>query len=754
MATRDEGKAPAPPLVGQPMSRVDGTLKVTGAARYAAEFELPGLVHAVLVESPIARGTVKSLDTRAAEKAPGVLAVITQKTMPTMPTPTVPPAGDSTPLLDWTIRHSGQIVAVVVAGTLEQAQHAAELVKAAYDEEKPEVELEAKLETGFVPNTSFRPGESKRGNVEQGVAGAATKIDEVYRTPPEHHNPMEPHATVAAWEGERLTVYDATQGVTNTAQNLCELFGLSHDDVRVIDPFVGGGFGGKGQSWPHTPLTALAAKLVKRPVKCVLTRRQMFMTVGHRPQTRQANLLAARRDGRLLALRHAAHNHTSRRDEFMEPTGASPALLYACDNVAISHRLVRLDVSSPTYMRAPGESSGNFSLETAMDELAVALVMDPIELRLENYAEKDESTGRPFSSKSLKECYAKGAEAFGWAKRDPRPGARREGRWLWGTGMATAAYPSLFRPAAARAVMLADGSVRVLCGTQDLGTGTYTILTQVAADTLGVAPSKVRVELADTRLPAAPTSGGSCSATSAGSAVLLACRALRSRVLQYATGDEDSPLFNVRAAELATKDGVVSVAREPSRRASYEDILGRWGKRSVEQEAFAEPGRERGQPSSAPQAGEHSMYGFGAQFCEVKVDADLGTVRVTRWTGAFALGKVLNAKTLTSQLQGGIVWGIGMALHEKSLMDVRQGRFVNTNLAEYHVPVNADVPPIEIVLVAEKDELVSPLGAKGAGEIGITGAVAAIGNAIFHATGKRVRELPFTLDTVLDGQVA
>ena len=569
---------------------------------------------------------------------------------------------------------------------------------------------------------------------------------------------MEPHATVASWSGGRLTVYDATQGVTNTAQNLAEQFGLLPEEVTVIDPFVGGGFGCKGQSWLHTPLTALAAKVVQRPVRCVFTRRQMFSSVGHRPQTRQANVLATGADGRLVALAHRAHNHTSQLDEFMEPTGSSPSLVYSCPNVDVSQHPVRLDVGSPTYMRAPGESSGSFGLETAMDELAVALNVDPIDLRLRNYAEIDESTGRPWSSKSLRECYARAADAFGWSRRNPKVGSMRDGRWRVGYGMATAAYPANFRPAGAKAILLADGNVRILCGTQDLGTGTYTILSQIAADALGVAPSRIRVDIADSRLPSAPTSGGSCSATSAGSAVLLAARALRNRVLQYATADQQSPLWNLKASDIDVRDGVAMSKRDRNRRISYSDVLARYGKRSVEQEATAQPGRERG-GSGAAQAAQgaqatgrtdaYSMHGFGAEFCEVRVDADLGTVRVARWTGVFALGKVLNAKTLRSQLQGGIVWGIGMALQEGSLMDERHGRYVNTNLAEYHVPVHADVPAIDILLIDEKDELVSPLGAKGAGEIGITGAAAAIGNAVYHATGVRVRELPITLDKLL-----
>jgi xanthine dehydrogenase YagR molybdenum-binding subunit len=342
---------------------------------------------------------------------------------------------------------------------------------------------------------------------------APLKVEQIYRTPIEHHNPMEPHGTVAVWNGNSLTVYDATQGVSNTAQNLAEQFGLLPEDVRVIDPFVGGGFGCKGQSWPHTALTAVAAKVTGRPVRLSLTRRQMFSSKGHRPQTRQANVLAAAKDGKLIALQHKAHGDTSRNDEFMEPTGGPASLLYSCANVDIEHWLVRLNVGSPTFMRAPGESSGSFGLETAMDELAVSAAIDPIELRLRNYAEIDESTGHRWSSKSLRECYARGAEIFDWSRRDPRPRSMREGRLLIGTGMATAAYPANFRPASAKALMYADGRVEIRCGTQELGTGTYTILTQIAADELKVAPSQVRVMLGDSHLPSAPASGGSCSAT-------------------------------------------------------------------------------------------------------------------------------------------------------------------------------------------------------------------------------------------------
>ncbi len=756
-----EAVAGAPPEarknVGAPMDRVDGRLKVTGGARYAAEFSAPRLAHGVLLQSTIASGRIRDLDTAAAERAPGVIAVITHRNIPAMPRPSVPPAGESLPLLSPEIHYSGQNVAVVIAETFEQAEHAAALIRIDYVVQKPAVILDEHLGDAFVPNTGNRPAASKRGDFAAAAASAPVKVAQTYRTPIEHHNPMEPHGTVATWSGSKLTVYDATQGVGNTAQNLAEQFGLLPEDVHVIDPFVGGGFGCKGQSWPHTALTAVAAKVAGRPVRLSLTRRQMFSSNGHRPQTRQANVLAAANDGKLVALQHQAHAHTSRNDEFMEPTGAPASLLYSCANVDVGHRLVRLNTGSPTYMRAPGESSGSFGLETAMDELAVAAAIDPIELRLRNYAEIDESSGHRWSSKSLRECYARGAELFGWSRRDPRPRSMREGRWAIGMGMATAAYPANFRPASAKALMYADGHIEIRCGTQDLGTGTYTILTQIAAEELKVDPSKVRVMLGDSRLPNAPTSGGSCSATSAGSAVQAAARALRMRVTQYASGDEASPLWNVKVSDIDGRDGWLFSKQDPSKAVAYTEILARYGKSVVEQEAGAKPGIERETSAEGGSEGAEkkssdsarSMHGFGAQFCELRVDADLGTIRVVRWVGAFALGKQLNVKTLRSQLQGGVVWGIGMALQEESLIDPRHGRFVNTNLAEYHVPVNADVPPIEIALIDEQDSLVSPLGAKGAGEIGITGAAAAIGNAVYHATGKRVRELPITLDKLL-----
>ncbi len=719
--------------VGKPLDRVDGRLKVTGAAKYAAEFDAPKMSHAVLVLSTIAKGAITAMDTSEAEKQPGVIAVITPDNMPKV-------AAAQRPLFDKAIHYSGQSIAVVVAETLEEATRAADLVHVTYAEEKPAVEMEPVIDQAYQ-----RGQPNKRGDFDAGLAGATHKVDHIYRTPIEHHNPMEPHATVAVWNGDMLTAYDSTQGVSGSAQSLARRFGIGADKVRVIDPFVGGGFGCKGQSWPHSSIAAMAAQVVNRPVKLALTRRQMFTSNGHRPPTRQAVILGAGDDGKLTAHQHYAINHTSRQDEFVEGTSRLATSMYSCANVNQGQKLLRLDVPGPTYARAPGESTGSFSIETAMDELAAELGVDPIELRLRNYAEKDEASNRPYSSKSLKECYRLGAEKFGWSKRNPKVGSMTEGRYLVGYGMASATYPANFWPTSAKAVMTADGKVQVQCGTQDLGTGTYTILGQIAADAVGVKPDMVRVEIGDSWLPNAPGSGGSNSATSAGSAVMLASQALKKQVVELYAATESSPLSGHADEDVEARDGKLTSKKDPTKSVEYAEVMKKLGKTSLEGEATARPGAERG---GGP--GEHyTMQGFGAQFCEVHVDPDLRMVRVARWVGAFGLGKVLNEKTLVSQLKGGVVWGIGMGLLEETIPDATHGRFVNCSLADYHVPVSADVCSIDIILVPEEDKFVSPIGAKGAGEIGITGAAAAIGNAIYHATGKRVRDLPITLNKIL-----
>lgn len=730
-------------VTGKPMDRVDGRLKVTGGAKYAGEFSVPNMAYGVLVQSTIAKGKVKSIDSADALRAPGVIAVITDQNMPQVNVPKGRPSGIAHPYLTWDIDHSGQNVAVVVAETFEQAEYGASLLKVDYDAAQPEVVMEDHLNQAYVSH-SGRMAESKRGDFDSAYASANYKVDQIYRTPNEHHNPMEPHATISMWEGsDRVRAYDATQGVSGSAGAIATCFSLKPNQVHIIDPFVGGGFGCKGLSWPHAALSAIAAKVVGRPVKITLTRKQMFTSNGHRPVTRQALKLGAGADGKLVALDADMINHTSQTDDFVEPTGSVPAMLYSCPNVHVLQRLVKMDVPTPTFMRAPGKSSGSFSIETAMDELAYMARVDPLQLRLTNYAETDESVGRDFSSKHLKECYQQAADKFGWSARKPQPGSMKKGGLLVGYGMATATYPANVQPASARATMNADGSVLFQCGTQDLGTGSYTILTQIGADGLGVPVHRVRVQIGDSTLPPAPGSGGSTSAASAGSAVMEAANALRTALFNMTIADADSPLHGAAPDDLVAEEGVVKLKSNPSKQIRYEAILIASGQKSAVQEV-----RTQGRPKD-PSGKGLSYHGFGAQFCEVNIDPDTCMIKVARWVAAFAVGRILNEKTLRSQLQGGIIFGIGMGLMEDTYMDSKFGRYVNTNLAEYHLPVNRDVPPIDIIMIEEEDRLVSPVGAKGAGEIGITGVAAAIGNAVYHATGKRVRELPITLDKIL-----
>jgi xanthine dehydrogenase YagR molybdenum-binding subunit len=726
--------------VGKPLDRVDGRLKVTGGAKYSAEFSPENLAHAVLVTSTISNGTITRLDTSAAERAPGVLAVLS---------PAKPPKAGSDPtqkqestdrvlhlLQTKRVDYQHQPVAVVIADTLERATHAAALVKVQYKAGKTRASLKAGKAQAYTPkNILGRPT-----NHEQGKASGEkpdAEIDATYVTPFEHHNPMEPHATTAVWEGEHLTVYDATQGVFSTRTRLAALLGLPPENVRVITKFLGGGFGGKGSVWEHTALAALAAKAVSRPVKLVLRRDQMFGPVGYRPETEQRVQLKARRDGKLLLIRHETTSSTSTFDEFAEPSGMQSRMLYASEQIITSHQLVRLTLGTPTFTRAPGESTGTFALESAMDELAYKLNLDPVELRLKNHADQDPESGRPWSSKSLKECYRVGAEKFGWAKRTPTPGSMKEGRTLIGWGMASATYPARQMKASAKASLLPDGTVQVVCGAQDLGTGTYTVMTQLAADALGLAPAKVRFDLGDTQMPEGPISGGSWTTASVGSAVKAVSLALRDKAIALSVGDTASPLHGVEAKQVQVENGELVAG---GKRDSYAALLKRQKLSSLDAQETTGPG---------PDSAKYSMHSFGAQFAEVRVDPDLAVVRVSRWVGVFGGGTILNEKTARSQMMGGIIMGIGMALMEESVVDPRNGRFITHDLADYHVPVNPDVPDIDITFVPENDPYVNPAGVKGIGEIGITGAAAAVANAIYHATGKRLRTLPLTLDKLL-----
>jgi xanthine dehydrogenase YagR molybdenum-binding subunit len=580
-----------------------------------------------------------------------------------------------------------------------------------------------------------------QGDFAAAFERAVVKVDQMYVMAPETHNPMEMHATIAVWQGaDKLTLYDSTQGGFIVRNKVAKLFGLPRENVRVISKFMGGGFGGKGAAWSHVPLCAMAAKVTGRAVKLVLTRQQMFHFVGHRPRTLQRIALGADQKGKLGAMRHDLVAWTSRLDEFVEPAASWARSLYACDDVTTSHRVVRLDVATPCFMRGPGAASGSFAMESAMDELAYALRIDPLKLRLSNYADRDHDSGKPFSSKELRACYLRAAERFGWARRNAAPRSTRDGSWLVGSGMATGIYPAHLRPSSAIARVQRDGSVLVQAGTHDLGTGTYTIMAQIAADAMGQSFERVRFELGDTTLPEAPLSVASQTAASVGSAVKQAALAARTELVKAALDDPNSPLHGLPEAEIDAAAGALYAKLDRSKRDPSAEIVRRSGKEEI---SASVDGKERDGRS------KFSCQAFGAQFCEVRVDEATGAVRVNRVVAAFAAGKILNAKTARSQILGGVVFGIGLALLERTERDARNGRVVTRELPDCHLPVNADVPPIDVILVDEVDPHVNDIGAKGVGELGIIGMGAAISNAVFHATGKRIRELPITLDRLL-----
>ena len=733
--------------VGQGIDREDGVAKVTGQAHYAAEFVVPGVSYAALVQSTVAAGRIGAINSAEVERMPGVLLVLTYQNAQALPEKgqagaKQPPSGRALSLLqDDEIHYNGEPIAVVVAQTLEQARDAANHLRVTYTSAPAALDFE-RLKGGAYPPKSITggPTDSLRGDPTTAFARAAANFDAVYTTPIEHHNAMEPHATIAQWDGPRLTLYDSTQYVAGVGKTVAKTFGIPPENVRTICFYTGGGFGSKGSVWSHVVLTAMAAQKLGRPVKLALERTQMFGPVGARPHTEQRLQLASDSNGRLAAMRHDVISNTSVMEDWTEPSAMVTRTLYACANQATSHRLVKLNLGVPTFTRAPGEASGSFALESAMDELAYQLGIDPIELRLRNYAQIDPEKEKPFSSKSLRECYVQGAQRFGWSARNPQPRSMREGHLLIGWGMASATYPTRRSAASASARLMPDGRLLVRSASQDLGTGTYTIMTQIAADAMGFPIERVVFELGDSNFPPAPVSGGSQSAASVGPAVKAATLALRRKVINAAVADSNSTLFKLDPDQVQIVDGWLQLASDASRRDNPAAVLGRLGGQPLEARSDVKPGEEQQRLA---------MHSFGAVFAEVRVDEALGTVQVTRLAGTYGVGKLLNAKTGRSQLMGGMVWGLSMALLERSDLDLRYGRYVNGNLAEYHVPVNADIHDIDVVVVDEQDTEVNPIGAKGIGEIGITGVAAAISNAVYHATGKRVRDLPITLDKLI-----
>ena len=735
-------------VLGQPLDRTDGLLKVTGQAKYSADNPEAKLAHAVLVTSTIAHGRVASMDTARIQAMPGVLLVMTHETAMRLPNggkPNAePPAVRRLSLLQTDeVRYSNEPVAVVVADTLERATDGARKLQASirYEAATPNTDYQRAKGTAYQPEKMMgRPINTQRGDVAAGLRQGPTRLDVVYTTPNEHHNPMEPHATLARWDGPNLTLYDATQGVSGARGAVAKTLGIKEENVRVLCPFVGGGFGCKGSAWSHVVLAAMAAKQTGRPVRLVLERPQMFGMVGNRPFTDQHIQISARDDGTLTGMRHDVISTTSTFEDWNESSAILTRMLYAVPNQATTHKLVKLDVGTPTFMRAPGETSGSFALESAMDEMAYELNMDPLAFRLKNYAEMEPQEKKPWSEKSLRECYQIGADKFGWSRRNPKPRSMRDGNTLIGLGMATATYPANRSEASAIARILPDGTAMVASGTQDLGTGTYTVMTQVAADAFGFPVDKVDFALGDSSLPHAPVSGGSQSVASVSPAVREAASQARGKLIAMAIADSASPLSGGSIDDVTVDNGWVISRADPSKRDPAAAVIARNGGKPIEAMATTKPGDEKQQ---------FAFHSFGAVFTEVHVDADLGTIRVPRIVGVYDVGSLLNEKTAHSQLMGGLVWGIGSALTEKSELDARYGRYTNANLAEYHVPVNADIGLLDITLLGKPDAHINPLGARGIGEIGITGVAGSIANAVYHATGVRVRDLPITLDKVM-----
>lgn len=755
--------------VGKPLVRVEGREKVTGKAKYSAEFPLPGLTYGVLATSTIAKGKIQRIETAAAMREPGVIAVLTHQNLPKLaktpndaqgkkdigaPMGFLPMTGDE-------IFYAAQPVALVVADTIEHATHAAKLVKVTYQKGDPIANFKQPKAELFDPEKvqdGKQKGHTKRGDAQAAFASAPIQLTATYNHPVYNHNPMEPGSTTAHWEApDRLTIYESTQGVTRTQSAVAAMTGMPREQIRVITKYLGGGFGCKGATWPHTILTVQAAKAVGRPVKLALTREQMFTSMGHREDQEQVMQLGATADGKLTSLVHTKKSTTSPWDNYAEPNSKIVDLLYASPTFESSYELARANVMTSTFMRAPGEAPGSFAIECSMDDLAYRVGVDPIEIRLRNYADHDYGTGQQWSSKSLKQCYARGAELFGWSKRNPKPGATRDGRYLVGMGMASASYPVHNSSGTARARLYADGHAVVQAGATDLGTGTYTVMTQVAADSLGLPIEKVRFELGDTQLPTAPNSGGSVAAGTVSSSIFLACQDVWQKLIKAAVIDKKSPLYRAKPEDVAVEKGRLFLKKNPRKGEAFGDLMKRGDMTDIEGMAQGKYGSgyedaaaaKNADPTKKDQAGQHSMHSFGAHFCEVRVDMDLGTIRVSKWVSVIGAGRILNAQTARSQIIGGAIFGIGSVLMEETFRDPNFSRYTNADLAGYHVPVNADIPDMTVEFVEEHDPYINAMGVKGIGEIAMVGVAAAVANAVYHATGKRLRDLPLTPDKVL-----
>jgi len=736
---------------GMAVSRIDGRAKVTGAAHYAAEIPAPDLAYGVVVSGTVARGRIKAIDAEAARAVPGVLDVITHENRPKMRSNdlaykdmTAPGGSPFRPLFSSRVFWSGQPVALVVAETFEAARHAASLVRVTYDIEEHDTNLLAALNRAYQPRpmkAGFTPPGNK-GDADKAFDAAPVKIDAEYYNAVEHHNPMEMFAsTVVYGEDGHLTIYDKTQSSQNSRWYVSHVFGLSKHKVTVRNPYVGGAFGSGLRPQYQLPLAVMGALKLKRSVRVVLTRQQMF-SFGHRPETWHRIKLAADKDGKLQAVWHEAVQETSRLEDYVEVVVNWSGQMYACDNIHLGYQLVEQDRATPIDMRAPGAAHGVHAMEVAMDELAYELRMDPLDFRLKNYAEHNHLEDKPFSSKELRQCYRLGAERFGWKDRPVEPRSMKDGDELIGWGMATGIWDSLVMIARVSAVLHADGRLVVSSAASDIGTGTYTVMAMIAAERLGLPLEKVTFQLGDSTLPLAPVEGGSSHVTTVGGGVAGACDKLKASLLKLAQKEPAFKGLKVKDVEFA--DGRIHPHGQPDQGILLTSLLARAGRDRVEEKYLMTPQMLKQR--------KFARAVHSAVFVEVRVNEKLGMVRVTRAVSAVAAGRIINAKTAASQVSGAVVWGISQALHEETFTDHRLGRFMNHNYAEYHVAVNKDIHAIDVIFADEEDRIVSKqLGAKGVGEIGIVGVAAAVANAVFHATGKRLRTTPITPDKVLLG---
>jgi xanthine dehydrogenase YagR molybdenum-binding subunit len=733
-------------VIGQPISRFDGRLKVTGTARYTSDIAIAGALQAALVSSTIANGSISSLDTSAAENAPGVIAVFTHRNMPRMnPTPKpwshLHPHGQSyLPLQDDQILYANQPIALVVAKTLDQANYAGTQIRANYEAKPPVVFGPESVKDAVDPPQFLWPVASSVGDAGAAIATADVKIKQTYTTTDRHHNPMEPHATTAIWDADgALTLYETTQHIFGTRELVSMVLGVPLAKITVVSHFVGGGFGCKGYVWPHTLLVALAAKVLNRPVHVQLTRAQMYSMAGHQPASIQTIALGAGKDGKLTGIRHDSVSPTSMFDNYIEYAALCPRSLWsASGGISTNHKIVHVNRNTPSALRAPHEALGHFAMESALDELAYETGVDPVALRLLNDTDTDPHTGRPFSSRAMRKCLTEGAARFDWDKRIPEPCSMRDGRYLIGQGMAGAIYTHWRWPAQARVTLNRDGSVIVEAGTHELGTGTYTVLQQVAADTLGLSPESVTVRLGDTRLPASHASIGSATAANAGASVMLAAKSARDKAIELARTGKNAVFDAANSAGVVVKDGKLMLPAK-SLSITYAELLRRNDLSSLTGDGNYDPIPE----------GPKAVFSFSAVFAEVRVDPDLGPVRLSRFVGAYDCGQVLNPKTARSQAIGGIIWGVGQALLEKSETDPAMGRFVNRNYSGYLVPTAADIPELDVLFVGDFDSEASPIGVKGLGELTSVSVAPAIANAVYHATGRRIRHLPITVEDLL-----